>query len=223
MPLNTDSRHPGTRLNLAQCSEQFINLLRLEQAVRAAWGNVSEGRLIQQSRTHHTVFCQVLNHQITKLNLAGIERFPLQETRQSIRRRIPIQTNQRANEQPQPLGLLFRTIDLTRTRTTFDGIISLDKLGLEKVYVQAKRWQNTVGRPELQAFYGALAGQKAKRGVFITTSGFTAHAVYFAKSVDGIVLVDGTRLVHLMMDHEVGVTSRLLRLPALDRDYFDEA
>ncbi|WP_407681568.1 restriction endonuclease [Pseudomonas mangiferae] len=51
-----------------------------------------------------------------------------------------------------------------------DGIISLDKLGLEKVYVQAKRWQNTVGRPELQAFYGALAGQKAKRGVFITTS-----------------------------------------------------
>jgi restriction system protein len=103
-----------------------------------------------------------------------------------------------------------------------DGIISLDKLGLEKVYVQAKRWQNTVSRPELQAFYGALAGQKAKRGVFITTSGFTAHAVDFAKSVDGIVLVDGTRLVHLMMDHEVGVTSRLLRLPALDRDYFDE-
>ncbi|CAH0221679.1 Mrr restriction system protein [Pseudomonas sp. Bi123] len=103
-----------------------------------------------------------------------------------------------------------------------DGIISLDKLGLEKVYVQAKRWQNTVGRPELQAFYGALAGQKAKRGVFITTSGFTAHAIDFAKSVEGIVLVDGNRLVNLMMDHEVGVTSRLLRLPALDRDYFDD-
>jgi restriction system protein len=102
-----------------------------------------------------------------------------------------------------------------------DGIISLDKLGLEKVYVQAKRWQSTVGRPELQAFYGALAGQKAKRGVFITTSGFTAHAIDFARSVEGIVLVDGTRLVHLMMDHEVGVTSRLLRLPTLDRDYFD--
>lgn len=103
-----------------------------------------------------------------------------------------------------------------------DGIISLDKLGLEKVYVQAKRWQNTVGRPELQAFYGALAGQKAKRGVFITTSGFTAHAVDFARSVEGIVLVDGNRLVNLMMDHEVGVTSRLLKLPALDRDYFDD-
>ncbi|PAU59593.1 restriction endonuclease [Pseudomonas indica] len=103
-----------------------------------------------------------------------------------------------------------------------DGVISLDKLGLEKVYVQAKRWQGTVGRPELQAFYGALAGQKAKRGVFITTSGFTAQAVDFARSVEGIVLVDGIRLVGLMMDHEVGVTSRLLRLPKLDSDYFDE-
>ncbi len=103
-----------------------------------------------------------------------------------------------------------------------DGVISLDKLGLEKVYVQAKRWQGTVGRPELQAFYGALAGQKAKRGVFITTSGFTTQATQFASSVDGIVLVDGAHLVELMMDHEVGVSSRLLKLPKLDSDYFDE-
>lgn len=103
-----------------------------------------------------------------------------------------------------------------------DGVISLDKLGLEKVYVQAKRWQGTVGRPELQAFYGALAGQKAKRGVFITTSGFTAQAIDFSRSVEGMVLVDGSRLVNLMMDHEVGVTSRLLKLPKLDSDYFDE-
>ncbi len=103
-----------------------------------------------------------------------------------------------------------------------DGVISLDKLGLEKVYVQAKRWQNTVGRPELQAFYGALAGQKAKRGVFITTSGFTTQANDFAKSVEGIVLVDGAKLVYLMMDHEVGVTSRIIKVPKLDSDYFDE-
>jgi restriction system protein len=102
-----------------------------------------------------------------------------------------------------------------------DGIISLDKLGLEKVYVQAKRWQNTVGRPELQAFYGALAGQKAKRGVFITTSGFTAQARDFARSVEGLVLVDGARLVHLMIENEVGVTSRLLKVPKLDMDYFE--
>lgn len=103
-----------------------------------------------------------------------------------------------------------------------DGIISLDKLGLEKVYVQAKRWQGTVGRPELQAFYGALAGQKAKRGIFITTSGFTAHAVEFSRTVEGMVLIDGNRLVNLMMDNEVGVTSQLVRLPKMDMDYFDQ-
>lgn len=102
-----------------------------------------------------------------------------------------------------------------------DGIISLDKLGLEKVYVQAKRWQGTVGRPELQAFYGALAGQKAKRGIFITTSGFTAHAVEFSRSVEGLVLIDGNRLVNLMMDNEVGVTSQLVKLPKMDMDYFE--
>ncbi len=88
--------------------------------------------------------------------------------------------------------------------------------------MQAKRWQGTVGRPELQAFYGALAGQKAKRGVFMTTSGFTAQAIDFARSVEGIVLVDGSRLVHLMMDHEVGVSWRIVKLPKLDSDYFDE-
>lgn len=103
-----------------------------------------------------------------------------------------------------------------------DGVISLDKLGLEKVYVQAKRWQGTVGRPELQAFYGALAGQKAKRGIFITTSGFSAQAIEFSRSVEGMVLVDGCRLVNLMMDHGVGVTSRLLKLPKPDSDYFYE-
>lgn len=103
-----------------------------------------------------------------------------------------------------------------------DGVISLDKLGLEKVYVQAKRWRNTVGRPELQAFYGALAGQKAKRGIFMTTSGFTAHAVDFARSVEGIVLIDGSRLVNLMMDYGVGVSSKAVRIPKIDTDYFDE-
>lgn len=103
-----------------------------------------------------------------------------------------------------------------------DGIISLDKLGLEKVYVQAKRWQSTVGRPELQAFYGALAGQKAKKGVFITTSSYTAQALDFAKSVEGMVLIDGVRLAELMIDHEVGVTARVVKIPKLDSDYFEE-
>ena len=103
-----------------------------------------------------------------------------------------------------------------------DGIISLDKLGLEKVYVQAKRWQQAVGRPEIQAFYGALAGQRATKGVFITTSGYTAQALDFARSVEKIVLVDGARLAELMIDHQVGVSSRTLFVPKLDSDYFDE-
>lgn len=103
-----------------------------------------------------------------------------------------------------------------------DGIISLDKLGLEKVYVQAKRWQNTVGRPEIQAFYGALAGQRAKKGVFITTSAYTAQAHDFARSVEGIILVDGRKLAELMIDYEVGVSARTIKIPRIDSDYFDE-
>lgn len=103
-----------------------------------------------------------------------------------------------------------------------DGVISLDKLGLEKVYVQAKRWQNSVGRPEIQGFYGALAGQRATKGVFITTSYYTAQAIEFAQSVERIVLVDGLQLAELMMDHEVGVSSRMVRIPKFDSDYFED-
>lgn len=103
-----------------------------------------------------------------------------------------------------------------------DGVISLDRLGLEKVYVQAKRWQQTVGRPEIQAFYGALAGQRANKGVFITTSTYTSQAKEFAKSIERIVLVDGTRMAELMIDHEVGVSARTVRVPKIDSDYFDE-
>lgn len=103
-----------------------------------------------------------------------------------------------------------------------DGIISLDKLGLEKVYVQAKRWNQSVGSPEVQAFYGALAGQRAKKGVFITTSSFTPKAIEFARSVEQIVLVTGSRLAELMIDHEVGVTLRNISIPKLDSDYFEE-
>jgi restriction system protein len=103
-----------------------------------------------------------------------------------------------------------------------DGVISLDKLGFEKVYVQAKRWQGNVGRSELQAFYGALAGQKAKKGVFITTSMYTPQAMSFVNSVEGIVLINGQRLAGLMIDYELGVTSRTVKIPKIDSDYFDE-
>ncbi|MBX3644428.1 MAG: restriction endonuclease [Rubrivivax sp.] len=103
-----------------------------------------------------------------------------------------------------------------------DGVISLDKLGLEKVYVQAKRWQGTVGRPEVQGFYGALAGQRSTKGVFITTSGYTAQAIEFAKSIERVVLVDGPRLAELMIEHDVGVSARTVKIPKIDSDYFDE-
>lgn len=103
-----------------------------------------------------------------------------------------------------------------------DGVISLDKLGLEKVYVQAKRWQDTISRPHLQAFYGALAGQKARKGVFITTSLFSTQARDYAKSVEGIVLIDGARLAGLMIDYSIGVTARVIKIPKIDSDYFDE-
>lgn len=103
-----------------------------------------------------------------------------------------------------------------------DGVISLDKLGLEKVYVQAKRWQSSVGRPEIQGFYGALAGQRATKGVFITTSAYTAQAIDFAKSVERIVLVDGIKLAELMIDHEVGVSTRIVKIPKFDSDYFED-
>ncbi|KUM53893.1 restriction endonuclease [Rheinheimera sp. EpRS3] len=103
-----------------------------------------------------------------------------------------------------------------------DGVISLDKLGLEKVYVQAKRWQSSVGRPEIQGFYGALAGQRATKGVFITTSAYTAQAIDFARSVERIVLVDGIKLAELMIDHEVGVSTRIVKIPKFDSDYFED-
>lgn len=105
-----------------------------------------------------------------------------------------------------------------------DGVIALDRLGLEKVYVQAKRWQGPVGRPEVQAFYGALAGRRAKKGVVITTSTFTREARDFGEQVsDSIVLIDGARLTALMIDHGIGVTHyQTLRLPRIDGDYFAE-
>lgn len=103
-----------------------------------------------------------------------------------------------------------------------DGVIALDKLGFERVCVQAKRWQGSVGRPEIQAFYGALAGRRARKGVFITTSSFTREAREFTTQVaERIVLIDGARLTALMIEHGVGVSHRVLRLPKVDDDYFD--
>jgi restriction system protein len=104
-----------------------------------------------------------------------------------------------------------------------DGIINEDRLGLDTIYVQAKRWQGTVGRPEIQRFAGALQGQRARKGVFITTSSFSADARAYAAGLQTtIVLVDGPTLAQLMMDAGVGVSeAETIRVLRADEDYFD--
>ncbi len=105
-----------------------------------------------------------------------------------------------------------------------DGIIKEDRLGLDVVYVQAKRWEGTVGRPEIQSFAGALQGQRARRGVFITTSDFSQPALHFASTIESkIVLIDGATLAQLMIDYNIGVTSvATYELKRADSDYFAE-
>jgi restriction system protein len=106
-----------------------------------------------------------------------------------------------------------------------DGIINEDRLGLEVVYIQAKRWKDTVSRPELQKFVGALHGQNARKGVFITTSNFSKGAIEYAGGLqDKVVLVDGEMLANLMVDFGVGVSlERSYDVKRVDSDYFTEA
>ncbi|MFA6960093.1 MAG: restriction endonuclease [Opitutaceae bacterium] len=103
-----------------------------------------------------------------------------------------------------------------------DGVINEDRLGLDSIYVQAKRWQGPVGRPAIQGFVGALAGAKASKGVFITTSTFSQTAVDYAEGVSHrVILIDGYRLADLMIEHGIGVsTLRTIAIKRLDSDYF---
>jgi restriction system protein len=105
-----------------------------------------------------------------------------------------------------------------------DGVIDEDRLGLDAIYVQAKRWESAVGRPEIQKFAGALQGQRAKKGLFITTSSFTREAEEFSQRIDTrIVLIDGRRLASLMFEFDVGVNPRTTyTVKQLDSDYFEE-
>jgi restriction system protein len=105
-----------------------------------------------------------------------------------------------------------------------DGIIKEDKLGLDAIYIQVKRWQNNVGRPLMQAFVGALEGNRAKKGVFITTSDFTKGAKDYVKKINSkVVLIDGKRLSELMIEYELGVTTiKTYKIKHLDTDYFIE-
>lgn len=105
-----------------------------------------------------------------------------------------------------------------------DGIIKEDRLGLDLIYMQAKRWDQPIGRPELQKFIGALHGKRAKKGVFITTSTFTQNAIDYINTVDpNVVLIDGKRLVDLMIEYGLGVSvSNTIEIKKIDSDYFVE-
>jgi len=105
-----------------------------------------------------------------------------------------------------------------------DGIIKEDKLGLDIIYIQAKRWESTVGRPEIQKFAGALQGQRARKGIFITTSNFSKDALEYTSRIDTkIVLIDGKQLAENMIDHNIGVTPLAkYQIKRIDSDYFTE-
>lgn len=105
-----------------------------------------------------------------------------------------------------------------------DGIIKEDKLGLDAIYIQAKRWDSTVGRPLIQAFAGSLEGQRARKGVFITTSQFSQDAKDYVNRIEKkIVLIDGEQLAQLMIDHGIGVAEIAnYVVKRIDQDYFSE-
>lgn len=105
-----------------------------------------------------------------------------------------------------------------------DGIINEDRLGLDVIYVQAKKWEATVQRPEIHKFVGALQGQHAKKGIFITTSDFSKGAIEYVKGIENkIVLIDGNDLVQYMIDHNIGVTPYAnYEVKKINSDYFSE-
>jgi restriction system protein len=105
-----------------------------------------------------------------------------------------------------------------------DGIIKEDRLGLDLIYLQAKRWEGTVSRPELQKFAGALLGKQARKGVFITTSSFTNEAREYVRSIgSNIILIDGAELADFMIDYNVGVSvSATYEIKKVDSDFFTD-
>jgi restriction system protein len=106
-----------------------------------------------------------------------------------------------------------------------DGVINEDRLGLDVIYIQAKRWKNNVGRPDIQNFVGALAGKKANKGIFIATSEFHDNATEYARGLHNkIILIGGRRLAELMIEHNIGVAEEhAYSIKKIDSDYFDEA
>ena len=106
-----------------------------------------------------------------------------------------------------------------------DGIINEDRLGLDSIYIQAKKWDGTISRPEIQKFAGALQGKRARKGVFITTSDFSAGAKEFVSNIESkIILIDGKQLTNLMIEYGVGVSNEAVyELKKLDSDFFTDS
>jgi len=113
---------------------------------------------------------------------------------------------------------------LKLTADRHDGVVTQDRLGLEAVYVQAKRWEGAVGRPTVQAFVGSLEGFRARKGVMITTSRFTDEANGYAEHLEkSIALIAGEKLAELLIEHGVGViTEETFTLKRVDGDYFSQ-
>lgn len=105
-----------------------------------------------------------------------------------------------------------------------DGSIKQDVLGIDTIYIQAKKWEGTVSRPDIQKFAGALQGQKAKKGIFITSGNFSREAQDYVRKIDSkIVLIDGNKLAEFMIDNNIGVTSeKSYEIKKLNSDYFEE-
>ena len=105
-----------------------------------------------------------------------------------------------------------------------DGIIKEDKLGLDKIYIQAKKWEKQVGRPEIQKFVGALQGKRAKKGIFITTSEFSKDAYDYVNNLDlAVILIDGEKLSQYMVENELGISLKNnYKIYSIDNDYFEE-
>lgn len=105
-----------------------------------------------------------------------------------------------------------------------DGIIKEDRLGLDAIYIQAKKWEGNVSRPEIQKFAGALQGQRAKKGIFITTSSYSSEARDFVKHIDSkIILIDGEEMANYMIDFNLGVSiENTYEIKKIDSDYFSE-
>jgi len=105
-----------------------------------------------------------------------------------------------------------------------DGIIKEDKPGLDVIYIQAKRWEGTVNRPEIQRFIGVLHGLRARKGIFITTSVFSTEAVDYVSRIENkIVLVNGIEMAQLMIDHDVGVSLvEVYEIKKVDEDFFTD-